>query len=217
MGDMERGTFGRFAGMSAIAAGVLGLLYALGFVVLTRSDSTHDLGVILYSLSLLLGGMATSAVMVGLYFRLRDVDEAFSLWALLLGVGGALGAAVHGGYDLANAINVPVNDPLDVANLPNQVDPRGLITFGVAAISLLVFSWLISRSQTFPKSLGYLGYALAILLIILYVGRLTIMTASNPIIFVPALLTGFVLNPAWYLWLGAAMLRQPDKEAKNSS
>jgi hypothetical protein len=199
--------------MCAIAAGVLGLFYALGFVVLTRSDSTHDLGVILYSLSLLLGGVATSALMVGLHYKLREVDEAFSLWALLLGIGGALGAAIHGGYDLANAINVPVNDPLDAANLPNQVDPRGLITFGVAALSLLVLSWLITRSQVFPKNLGYLGYALAILLIVLYVGRLTIMTASNPIIFVPALLTGFLLNPAWYLWLGSLMLRQPDKAA----
>jgi hypothetical protein len=217
MGNIQRGAFERFAGMCAIAAGVLGLLYSLGFVVLTRSDSTYDFGVILYSLSLLLGGVVTSAMMVGLYYKLREVDEAFALWALLLGIGGALGAAIHGGYDLANAINVPVNDPLDAANLPNQVDPRGLITFGVAAISLLVFSWLITRSQAFPKTLGYLGYALAILLIVLYVGRLTIMTASNPIIFVPALLTGFVLNPGWYLWLGAVMLRQLDRTAMRNN
>ncbi len=208
----ERSTFEPFAGASAIAAGVLTLLYSLGFVVLTRVKGMEDFGVLLYSLAQLLGGLVTTAVMVGLYYRLREVDEAFSLWALLLGIGGALGAAIHGGYDLANAINAPTSDPLSAANLPNQVDPRGLITFGVAAISLFVFSWLITRSQTLPKNLGYLGYVLAIAFAILYIARLTVLDATNPLIFVPALLTGFLLSPAWYLWLGSILSRRARPE-----
>jgi hypothetical protein len=204
----ERNSFESFAGASAIAAGVLTLLYSLGFVVLTRVEGTKDFGVLLYSLAQLLGGLVTTAVMVGLYYRLREVDEAFSLWALLLGIGGALGAAIHGGYDLANAINAPTSDPLSAANLPNQVDPRGLVTFGVAAVALFVFSWLITRSQTLPKNLGYLGYVVAIAFAILYVARLIVLDATNPLIFVPALLTGFLLSPAWYLWLGFILSRR---------
>lgn len=204
----ERSSFEQFAGASAIAAGVLTLLYSLGFVVLQRVDGMEDFGVLLYSLCQLLGGLATSAVMVGLYYRLRDVDEAFSLWALLLGVGAALGSAIHGGYDLSNAINAPTSDPLSAANLPNQLDPRGLVTFGVVAISLFIFSWLITRSPTLPKNLGYLGYALAIAFAILYVARLTVLDAANPLIFVPALLTGFILSPAWYIWLGSLLYRR---------
>ncbi|HKP51602.1 MAG TPA: hypothetical protein VJ183_03015 [Chloroflexia bacterium] len=204
----DRSTIEPFAGASAIGAGVLTLLYSLGFVVLQRVDGMEEFGILLYSLCQLLGGLVTTAVMVGLYYRLRDVDEAFSLWALLLGVGGALGSAIHGGYDLANAINAPTSDPLGAANLPNQVDPRGLITFGVTAISLFVFSWLITRSQILPKNLGYLGYAVAALFAILYIARLTVLDATNPLIFVPALLTGFLLSPAWYIWLGSLLYRR---------
>ena len=62
------------------------------------------------------------------------------------------------------------------------------------------------RSGSLPVSLGYLGYALAGISIILYVARLTVLTASSPVIFIPALLAGFLLNPAWYLWLGSRMM-----------
>src|SRR5689334_15468748 len=101
MGTSGSGSFQRFAGACAIAAGVLGLLYSLGFVVFASIDSTKNFGVFLYSLCALLGGLATTAVMVGLYMALRDEEEAFALWAFLLGMGSALGTAIHGGYDLA--------------------------------------------------------------------------------------------------------------------
>lgn len=209
MASTQKSSFEGFAGACAVAAGILGLLYSLGFVVLSRIDGTGDIAVLLYSFSLLLGGLTTSAVMVGLYMRLRVVDEAFALWGLLLGLVGAVGAAIHGGYDLANAINPPGADPLGAANLPFQVDPRGLLTFGVAAVALFVFSWLIVRSGTLPASLGYLGYALAAVSIILYIARLTVLSASSPLIFIPALLAGFLLNPAWYLWLGSRLMSRP--------
>ena len=74
-------------------------------------------------------------VMVALYERLRATDPAFALWGLVLGVIRALGAAAHGGYDLANAINPPAANPLADANLPFALDPRGLLTFGIAGLA----------------------------------------------------------------------------------
>ncbi|MDP9243568.1 MAG: hypothetical protein M3O77_00615 [Chloroflexota bacterium] len=59
-----------------------------------------------------------------------------AFWALALGLAGALGAALHGGYDLANAINPPASDP--IANLPSPIDPRGLLTFGVSGLGARV-------------------------------------------------------------------------------
>src|SRR5437762_5245288 len=118
---MRGTTFDQFAGVCAILAGAVGFLYAIAFVVLKNPT--------LYSLCLLLGGLFTSAVVVALYERLRASDAAFAAWAAVLGLVGALGAALHGGYDLANAINPPNGDPLSAANLPSQVDPRGLLTF----------------------------------------------------------------------------------------
>jgi hypothetical protein len=110
--------------------------------------------------------------------------------------------AIHGGYDLANAINPPASANLD---LPSQIDPRGLLTFGVMGIALFVIAWLIGRSVVLPKGLGYLGYLLASLLVIIYLARLIILDPSHPILLGPVLVAGFAVNPVWYVWLGLAL------------
>jgi hypothetical protein len=102
--------------------------------------------------------------------------------------------------------NPPDANLLSLANLPNQVDPRGLLTFGVAGVGLFVVAWLMGRGAQFPNGLGYLGYALAVLLVILYLGRLIVLQASSPLILVPAVLAGFLANPIWYIWLGITLL-----------
>lgn len=191
-------SFERLAGVCAILVGVSGFLYAVAFVVLQNA--------LLSGLFLMSGGLLTTAVLVAVYERLRRTEATFALWALLLGMAGALGSAAHGGYGLANAIN-PVS-PVP-ADLPNPVDPRGLLTFGVAGIALLVVAWLIGRGAEFPRGLGYLAYASAALLLALYLGRLILLDPTNPMILVPALLSGFLINPALYLWLGLALLRGP--------
>jgi hypothetical protein len=188
-------SFERFAGICAILAGACGFLYAIAFIVLQS--------VLLSGLFLLLGGLLTSIALLAVYERLRETDASFALMALVLGLAGALGSAVHGGYDLANAINPPPSLP----DLPNPVDPRGLLTFGVAGIALFVVAWLIERGGRFPRGLGYLAYVSAVLLLALYLGRLIILDPTNPVILVPALLNGFLANPIFYLWLGLALLR----------
>jgi hypothetical protein len=42
---------------------------------------------------------------------------------------------------------------------------------------------------------------------ILYLGRLIAQSPSNPLIFVPALLAGFIAYPAWYVWTGIVLWR----------
>src|SRR6266508_6872706 len=89
----------RFAGVCAILTGVAGFLYAVAFILLRNP--------LLSALFLLLTGLLSTVALVAVYRRLRATDADFALWALLLGFTGALGAAIHGGYDLANAINPP--------------------------------------------------------------------------------------------------------------
>ena len=188
--------FERFAGASAVLA-ACGFLYAVAFVILQSN--------LLSGLFLMLGGLFSAAVLVAVYERLRETDAPFALLALLLGVAGALGSAVHGGYDLANAINPPSLP----ADLPNPVDPRGMLTFGVAGAALFVVAWLILRGSRFPKGLGYLACLSAVLLVALYLGRLILLDPASPAIVLPALLNGFLVNPALYLWFGLALLRGP--------
>ncbi len=192
----QSSSFERFAGLSAILAGIAGLLYSISFVVL-KND-------LLIALFLMLGGLFSTAALVAVYNRLKETDATFALWALLLSIAGAFGALIHGGYDLANAINPPgVNVAL--ASLPSTVDPRGLLTFGVAGLSVFVMALLMARGGQFPRGLSYWGYLLAVLLVVLYLGRLIILDPKNPIVLVDALLSGFIVNPVWYVWLGVVL------------
>lgn len=199
---MNTTSFTKFAALSAISTGISGLLYSLAFIIISRSDP--DLGGLLSAFFLMLGGLLATPVLVALYNRLREMEPGFALWALLLGIVGTFGSVIHGGFDLANAINPPAVSE----GLPSEINPRGLLTFGITGIALFVFSWLMRRSRSFPNSLAYLGYLLAIALVVIYLGRLIVLTATNPIILVPALLAGFVLNPLWYIWLGLVFWRK---------
>jgi hypothetical protein len=147
------------------------------------------------------------ALVVALYERLKHADEGFALIALALSLGGALGSALHGGYDLANAINAPATNAAAEANLPSQIDPRGLLTFAAAGLGLLFFAWLMRRGRDFPANLGYLAYALAVLLVLTYLGRLIVLSPTSPLVLIPAALTGFIANPAFDIWLGVVLLK----------
>ena len=68
-------------------------------------------------------------------------------------------------------------------------------------------SLLITTDLSFPKTLGYLGILSAILMVILYLGRLIALPATSLVIVVPALLEGFIVIPTWYIWLGLTMSR----------
>ena len=185
-----------FAGVCAVLAGALTLLYSISFILLANEA--------LSSVCLLANGLLATAVLVGLYELLKPADSSFALWALLLGLAGAIGSALHGGYDLAALLHP--HAPVD-PNLPSAMDPRGLLTFGASGVGLWVFAFLILRSTALPKAIGYLGYLVAALQIVLYLGRLIVFDATNPLIVVPALLAGFLATPIWYVWLGVSLWR----------
>ena len=195
MARMHSATFERFAGACAILTAFASFLNAVAFVILQNA--------VLSALFLTAVGLLSSAVLVAVYYRLRQTNAAFALLALVLGIAGALGSAVHGGYDLANAIHPPSSA---LAKLPSPVDPRGLLTFGVSGIALFVVGWLIVHGGQFPRGVGYLAYLSAFLLVVLYLGRLIVLDPSNPLILITALLNGFVINAALYLLLGFALL-----------
>ena len=196
--SMETEQFAKFAGWSAILAGLSGFLYSISLIVLQDNR--------LSALFLLLGGLFSTAALTALYQRVRDTESGFALLGLLLSLSAALGSTVHGGYDLANEVHPLVSPNTD---LPNAVDPRGLLTFGVAGLGLFILSWLIAQDRIFPKALVYVGYLSAFLMIVLYLGRLILLEATNLAIVVPALLEGFIVNPLWYVWLGRSLIKRP--------
>ncbi len=187
---------------SAWLAGASGFLYSVAFVVIARSNLR--LGGGLSGFFLLIGGILGASALLGLYERLKPAGGTYALWALVFGFAGAVAVTLHGGYDLA----VAIHPPNQTINFPSPVDPRGLGTFGLTGISLLAFSFLMQRDRSFPRGLVALGYVSGVLLVLVYVSRLTILDASNLLVLAPAGIEGFIVNPAWYIWLGLA-LRKP--------
>jgi hypothetical protein len=188
-------SFEKFAGWGAVLAGLSGFLYSISFIVLQSE--------LLSALFLMLGGLFSTSALIALYQRLRGTESGFALLGLLLSLSAVLGSAIHGGYDLANAIHPPASG----TGGPNPVDPRGLLTFGVSGLGIFLLSWLMTQDMSLPKRLASLGYVSAILMIVLYLGRLIIVQATSPVIVIPALLEGFIVNPLWYIWLGLTFLR----------
>ena len=186
----------RGAGLAALAAAAVGLAYSVSFVLIARVSATA--GAFLSALFLLAGGLLAVFVLAGLYDRFREALPGLSLLAVVLGAAGGLGAAVHGGYDLANAAHPPASLPADV---PNPVDPRGLLTFGVTGLALLVVSRLLGGR------LQLLAVVAGALLVLVYLARLIVLSPTSPLVLLPAALAGFLVTPALYLWLGLWLLR----------
>lgn len=198
----------RLAGLGAIAAGIGGLIYSVAFLGGVVAGNAPELGITVASIALMAGGFLSVMVLVALYRRLLDSAAAVGLLGLMLVAVGATGAMVHGGYDLALTLQPPVTDVLAEAGLPHPMDPRGLLTFGISGLGLLVLSMQSRRSATLPANLAALGMAVGVLLIVVYLGRLIVLDPTNLLVAVPAGLTGLVLSPAFYIWLGVELRRR---------
>jgi hypothetical protein len=196
-------SFEQFAGLCAVAAGVAAFIYALAFILLVLGDASPQLGLNLSWVLLMITGVLTSAVVVAMYQRLQSRAPALALWLLLLGFAASMGMTIHGGVEVANFIHPAVSG----GGGASQIDPRGLMTFGLWGLVLLVFAATAVRTGTFPKELGYLGIATGLFLIEIYVARLTVLDATSPVVRIPAALTGFVLSPAWLIWTGRTLMR----------
>jgi hypothetical protein len=195
-------SFERSSGASAIVVGVGGFLYSIAFVIVTRS--APDTGRFLSALFLLLGGVVGIQIMAAIYRRLRDVDAGFALVGFMFGFSGALGSAIHGAYDVATLLHRPTSPLTD---FPNAVDPRGLLTFGLSGLAMIVVARLMTRGGGFPRGLALLGYLSGILLVLIYLGRLIVFDPTSPLLLGPAALEGFIVNPVWYVWLGLTFWR----------
>jgi len=195
--EADEQSLSRLGGVAAIANAILALVYAVGFVFLKNAN--------VYAPALLIGGVLSAVALTAVYSRIRSETSGFALLGLLFGFAGTIGAIVHGGYDLANLLNPPTGAP--DASLPFPTDPRGLMTFGISGIGVLALSWATLRETAIPRRLAWLGIALGVLLIVVYLGRLIVLDPNSPLILAPAGLAAIIVSPLWYAWIGRELLR----------
>jgi hypothetical protein len=190
-------TLARLGGWAALASAALALVYAVGFVFLKSAS--------IYSPALFIGGLLNAVTLVAVYERVKVNGSGLVLLGLLFGFAGTLGATIHGAYDVANLFHAPdtVTDP----TLPFAVDPRGLLTFAISGLGVLALSWEALRVVALPRNVAWLGIALGVLLVVIYLGRLIVLDPNSLLILAPAGLAAIVVSPAWYALVGRELLR----------
>jgi hypothetical protein len=195
-------TYRRFASGVALAVAAGGLAYSISFVLIARVNGSLGSG--LSDFFLMAGGLITPVVAVALYQLLKGNDASIALLALLFSVAAGIGSAIHGAHGLAIVAHPAINPAPD---LPNPVDPRGFLTFGVAGLGVLLFSWLVLKGRELTDRIGYLGYISGALLIIIFLARMIIFQPGSPLLLIPAGLEGFIVNPLWYVLVGLGLRR----------
>ncbi|MGH9013413.1 MAG: hypothetical protein ACRDZ1_05695 [Acidimicrobiia bacterium] len=191
--------FERFAGWSAVLAALAGFVFTVAFAVVVEEEERWAEWVSWTALTL--GGLVTLPVMAALYYLLRGVEPEFALVGFVSGLAGALGAAIHGAFELSVLANPP--DP----GGPSAVDPRGFATFVLTGLAFVVFGWLGLRTGRLPAIAARLALAAAVLLVVVYVARLTVLDPKTNVIRAAALASGLAVIPAFYLLLARSLLR----------
>lgn len=198
--------FERLAGVCALFVGLGALVYAILFITIVEGNTETEP----WFAILMVGALTTVPVMVALYFKLRAFDEAAALTVLVLGLFGALGGVIHGGYELA-ALVTPPNDgyypgPEGVA--------KGVLRYLVAGLALLLIAWLVWASGVLPRGIAFLAGIGGVLLVFIYIGRLfDFITPGDYVSLIPPIAYGFLVHPILYGWIGLIFLRRPSAEA----
>jgi hypothetical protein len=190
--------FERFAGVCSLAVAFGALAFAAIFAVIVGGSSQGK-----PFFALLLGGaILIIPVIVAIFRRLRESDEGLALTALALGLLGALGGILHGGYELA-----ALQTPSSVTYYPGpEAVTKGILRYGCAGLGLLLVGWLIARGARFPRPLGWVGVFGGALLVLIYFGRLyDFITPASHTSLIPPFLYGFVVHPIFYGALGVIL------------
>lgn len=195
-------SFARTAGWCGIVAGLAALAYSVTFAVVVQTGDRWAQ----WSSTLLLGlgALAALPVVIALFLRVRDADEGFAMLALAVGVLGAGGTLLHATFDLGNL----ANDPGRPFDYPSPTDPRGFATFLLAGLTIALFSALLGRTGA-PRGLVRLGVVVAVLLVWVWIGRLTALDPKAGWVAPAVVGSGFIGVPLWYCWVGRLLLRSP--------
>jgi hypothetical protein len=177
-------------------------VYAILFITIVEGNEETEP----WFAILLIGALTTVPVMIALYFRLRAYDQAAALTLLVLGLFGALGGILHGGYELAALVTPP-----EQGYYPGvESVAKGVLRYLVAGLALLLLAWLVWASALLPRGIAWLAAVGGALLVFIYIGRLfDFITPGDYVSLIPPIVYGFVVHPLLYGWLGLTFLRAP--------
>jgi hypothetical protein len=216
------------AALCAAGVAVLSVVYAVAYLIIApsaqrSSDATsfftsylhHPFGLRLASLCLAVSGVASGLAVVALadWLRRRGHDTVALRWATVAGVGAGLLTSIHGLADLvevdrlarrfADGDAVASTAAVTVHSLPSPIDPRGLITFGIAGVVALVFGTAMRDRH---RRIGLIGVLYGADLVALFFASAL---SVNAAVLVTGGLASLLLGPAW--WLMTASILRSDR------
>src|SRR3954462_9266216 len=96
-------TFRRVAVISAILTAGTSAIYTVTFALFVRES--YHWAHWTSAIALMLGGLVGLPALIGLHATFREREPEFALMAFSLGLVGAVGATIHGGFDVAVLAN----------------------------------------------------------------------------------------------------------------
>jgi hypothetical protein len=195
--------FERLAGVCSLFVGLGALVYAILFITIVEGNEETEP----WFAILLIGAIVSVPVLVGLYCLFAEFDQGLALTTLTLGLFGALGGIVHGGYELAVLITPPDTEIGVYPGLESVT--KGVLRYLVAGLALLLVAWLVWASGRLPRGIALLAAAGGVLLVFIYIGRLfDFITPGDYVSLIPPIVYGFIVHPLLYGWIGLTFLRR---------
>jgi hypothetical protein len=193
--------FSRVAAVSAAVAVVTSLVYSVTFALVVRKG--YHWAEWTSSAALLTGALAAVVVVLAARERFAGGEPQLAQLAVVLGLAGALGSAVHATYDLAALAKPAESDALGLS----PVDPRGFATFALTGLALGLFGVLGHAAGALSARTRVVALVTAAALVTVFVGRLALLDPNRLVIKVLALACGLVLNPLVLLAFGRSFLQ----------
>lgn len=194
-------SYRRFAGLAAVATALAGIVFTVTFAVAVREGEHWAQPA--SAIALIVGGIVAIPVAIALAEQLGRHEPQFAKVGLALALIADAGAVLHGAWDTAVLAH-----PVGRVDVPSYTDPRGFATFALTAGAFAVFGWLVLRQTEIPRVVGQLALLAAVLLLVVYFGRLIVLNPKRPVIKWVAVVAGLAVNPAFYLAYARSLLRR---------
>ena len=198
-------SFVRFGGLAAILLALTSWAAVLTYY--TAAGAGRDLvGVEMFRLFYALIAFWSLFAIVAVHWTVRSQGEAWSFFAVIVGVTAAAATIVASLYPIAFTRHL-LRQPIDVnVPLPTAVpptDPLNAMTFGLTGLWFLIANLLLWRAPI-PRRLALLGLVAAVALLGGFVATLM---AQDALVDYVGIAAGAVVGPVYWLWLGFVMRR----------
>lgn len=225
---MQNSSLIRWGGLAAIGVGLCSLLYGVLYVALIvlgpkmlPPESLLTFGAQSTSLLLGLSGLLGLVATVAFFEKLRAAGEGWARLALWFGMFSALLGGLHGWSDFVrNPALARLYEQPNLASvadtiiaLPSPIDPRGIGTFGLAGLGMLVLGSLIARTPDLPRNLANVARFGAVLLLLIFIGTVLWsdgygLAFARYLFLVPGPIQSIIVGPLFYIWFGLRLRQQ---------